>query len=138
MSRVQEISVALRFSGDDLDPQSVSSRLGTTPSRSALKGETLPSASGRERVAKTSYWNLQVEPIAPNEEFDDQVRRLFNQLTPDKEVWCDLAGRFAANLFVGLFLNDTNEGLVIGHETLRAIVERGLEIQFDLYGPSDD
>ena len=68
--------MALRFYGDELDPEAISTRLGALPSRSAVKGQRLPSASGRERVAKTSYWHLQSDAVAPDEEFEDHVRRL--------------------------------------------------------------
>ena len=137
MPKVQEVSVALRFYGDDLDPETVSRRLGALPSRSAVKGQMLPSASGRERTAKTSYWNLQLDTVGPDEDFEEQVTRLFDQLTADEEIWRDLGRRFKGDLFVGLFLNETNEGLVIGHEALSAINARGLKINFDIYGPSD-
>jgi hypothetical protein len=138
MSKVQEISVALRFYGDELDPEAISTLLGALPSRSAVKGQRLPSASGRERVAKTSYWHLQSDAVAPDEEFEDHVRRLFDRLTADEEIWRDLGGRFTGDLFVGLFLTDTNEGLVISRQTLSAISARGLEINLDIYGPSDN
>jgi hypothetical protein len=138
MAKIQETKVSLRFSGDDLDPQELTERLGAMPSSAAVKGETLTSASGRERVAKTGKWLLRVEAAAPDEEFQEQVTRLFEQLTSDHDIWRDLSRRFAGNLFVGLFLGCSNEGVEIEPETVNAIAARGLELGFDIYAPSDE
>jgi hypothetical protein len=108
------------------------------PSSAAVQGETLPSSSGRERVAKTGKWLLSVEVAAPDEEFQEQVTRLFEQLTPDHDIWRDLSGRFAGGLFVGLFLGCSNEGLEIEPDIVNAIAARGLELGFDIYAPSDE
>jgi len=138
MAKIQETKVSLRFSGDDLNPQELTDRLGAVPTSAAVKGEALPSASGRERFARTGKWLLRVEAAAPDEEFERQVTRLFHQLTSDHATWRDLSERFAGNLFVGLFLGSSNEGVVIEPETVNAIAARGLELGFDIYSPSDE
>jgi hypothetical protein len=64
--------------------------------------------------------------------------RLFDKLTSNQDAWRDLSERFDGNLFVGLFLGGSNEGVVIGSETLTAISTRGLELGLDIYGHSED
>jgi hypothetical protein len=49
-----------------------------------------------------------------------------------------LSERFEGNLFVGLFLDSSNEGISIARETIRAIATRGLELGFDIYGPTNE
>jgi hypothetical protein len=136
MAKIQETKVSLRFSGDDLNPQELTERLGAMPSSATVKGETLASSTGRVRVGKTGTWLLRVEPAAPDEDFREQVTRLFAQLTSDEDIWHELSRRFAGNLFVGLFLGCSNEGFVIEAELLNAITARGLELGFDVYSPS--
>jgi hypothetical protein len=44
-----------------------------------------------------------------------------------------LSGRYGGNLFVGVFLGSSNEGLTLAPETALAIGERGLSLQLDIY-----
>jgi hypothetical protein len=136
MAQIQRTVVTLRFHGDDLNPMELSDRLGAIPSKAHEKGATLQSASGA-RIAKMGIWNLTVEADAPDG-FEELVTRLFGQLSPELDTWLDLSGRFAGDLFVGLFLGRTNEGLPIGRETLGAIASRGLKLGFDIYGPTNE
>ena len=137
MAKVQRTIVTLRFHGDNLDPQELSDRLGAMPTSAFVKGATLRSARGTERVAKTGQWRLNVEAEAPDD-FDGLVAQLFDQLSSDHDTWLDLSGRFAGNLFVGLFLDSSNEGVPISRETVSAIAARGLSLGLDIYGPTDE
>jgi hypothetical protein len=137
MGPVQQIKVTLRFTGDDLDPGVVTELLGSAPTSAAAKDGTWLTTSGAERIAKTGWWRLRLEPVDAVG-FHDQIAQLFAALSPDCATWRDLSKRFGGNLFVGLFLHSSNEGLTIAPETARAIGERGLELQLDIYeGDSD-
>jgi hypothetical protein len=138
VSKPERIVVTLRFHGDDLDPEVVTERLGAPPSRAAAKGMSMTSANGIERTTKTGQWLLTTETASAAVDFDGPVRRMFDQLTSDEEVWRELSGRFSGNLFVGLFLGSSNDGFAIGPDVVRLIAARGLELQFDIYGPLDD
>lgn len=135
MAQVQRTTISLRFNGDDLNPQEINDRLGATPTRAFAKGATLPSGSASDRVAKTGQWRLTLEGEAPDD-FETLVTRLFHQLCPDRDVWLDLSERFAGDLFVGLFLGSSNEGVPISRKTLHEISARGLGLGFDVYGPA--
>lgn len=54
---IDRVKVSLRFSGDDLDPDAVSTLLGCPPTKSYRKGDTLPSQRS-QRVAPTGLWTL--------------------------------------------------------------------------------
>jgi hypothetical protein len=136
MAQIQRTVVTLRFGGNDLNPKELSDLLGAMPTKAHEKGTTLQSASGA-RIAKTGIWNLTVEAKAPDD-FDVLVSRLFDQLNSSLETWLDLSERFEGNLFVGLFLDSSNEGISIARETIRAIATRGLELGFDIYGPTNE
>ncbi|MEA1014452.1 DUF4279 domain-containing protein [Sphingosinicella sp. LY1275] len=133
MGPVRETKLTLRFNGDDLDPEELSERLGAVPTSAVAKGEVWLTANGAERVAATGSWRLRVAG-ASSEDLDDQINRLFGGLTPSCETWRDLAARYQGNLFVGLFLGSSNEGLTIKPDTAQAVGARGLELQLDIYG----
>jgi Domain of unknown function (DUF4279) len=134
-----QLSVAaLRVFGDDVIPSEISRLLGAEPSKASIKGEPLQGKpSGRSRTARTGSWRLQVpdrEPGDPNA----QVAQLLGQLTTDLQVWRDIAERFQVDLFCGWFMGESNEGISLSPETLRALGERGIELQLDIYGPESE
>jgi hypothetical protein len=132
MPRVKHTVVTLRFFGDALDPQELTERLGAIPTKSAVKGDVTQSASG-SIVAKSGKWNLTVECDSSANDLDGLIGQLFEELTSDLDAWQDLSSRFAADLFVGMFLGASNEGAVLTSETISAIGTRGLGIGFDIY-----
>ena len=138
MSEVQETVVTLRFQGDNLIPQELTERLGAMPTKAVAKGASWLLANGREKIARTGQWHLRLEAPSPGEELAEQVGRLFDQLTKDDETWRDLSERFEGNLFVGMFLGRSNDSIAIGPTALASIAAKGLELQLDIYGASDD
>jgi len=138
MGKIHQTTVTLRFRGDDLVPEQLTSLLGATQTSAAIKGELLQTVGGKERVAKTGQWHLRIDPAEPGEEFDEQLIRLFNQLTSDLDTWRYISERYNGNLFVGFFLGSSNEGVEISSETLSAISARGLELGLDIYSHSDE
>ncbi len=120
--------------GDDLVPDEISDLLGCKPSREQTKGEELVAPkSGRTRIARFGMWRLIADKREP-EDLDGQVSELLNKLSDDLAVWADLSSRFKIDLFVGLFMNVTNEGCSVSPETLRKLGERGIELCLDVYG----
>lgn len=134
MSGVGRTRASLRIFGDDLDSDSVSDLLGASPSSSARKGEVWVSKRGIEHTARTGRWLLQVVCRQPGD-LDSQLVELLSQLTSDAAVWRSLAARFKADIFCGLFMEESNEGLELRPETLKMIGSRGLSVGFDIYGP---
>jgi hypothetical protein len=45
-----------------------------------------------------------------------------------------LESKYRIDLFCGLFMEGTNEGLQISPETLHALGERGISLGLDMYG----
>jgi hypothetical protein len=80
-------------------------------------------------------WSLTAEPREP-EDLDSQVAEIIGKLTQDIEVWTALSERFAIDLFCGLFMQESNEGLSLSPKTLMALADRNIEIGLDIYAPS--
>lgn len=136
MGPVHDTAATLRFSGDDLDPDEITEKLGATPSRAERKGQTIRGPrSGRERIARTGSWHLTVEHRSPGD-LNAQIKELLKLATDDTSVWRPLSKRYKPDVFCGVFLETLNEGLNLEAETLALLAERGLFINFDIYGQS--
>jgi len=135
MPTISETHVAVRFYGDDLDPDEFSRRLGAQPESAARKGDvTRSKKSGCERTAKTGRWIFRVERCEPGD-LDGQIRELFGSLTSDLSTWRELAAKYHPDLFVGLFMKETNEGIEVSADCLAMLTERGITLSLDVYGP---
>jgi hypothetical protein len=110
--------VTLRFYGDDLDPDHVTRLLGAEPTKAVRKDDIWKTPGGREKVARTGSWRLEAEDCSPGD-LDGQIARLLGQLTDTLPVWLDLTSRFRADLFCGMFMEESNEGLSHKPATLR-------------------
>jgi len=63
-----------------------------------------------------------------------QVAQILGRLSGDLEIWRSLESKYRIDLFCGLFMEGTNEGLQITPETLHALGERGISLGLDMYG----
>jgi Domain of unknown function (DUF4279) len=136
MARIHETKMSLRFFGDDLDPDEITSRLGCQPSVSRRTGEVWTTPRGVERVARTGSWLLKIETRHPGD-LDLQVAELLASLSVDLSVWDDLTMRFDADVFCGLFMRESNEGLSLSAKTMKNLGSRSLPIGFDIYDPGE-
>jgi hypothetical protein len=135
MAAVGRSVATLRFFGDDLVPDEISSLLGGAPTWSARKGEVVPSKSpGGFRTVPTGCWCLEATETLPGD-VDAQVSELLAALTQDLAVWSALAARFDVDLFCGWFMTKSNEGATVSPATLLELGQRGIELGLDIYGP---
>ena len=72
-------------------------------------------------------WLLSVDERSP-ENLDGQLRELFEQLTDDLEIWGKIFETYSTDLFVGLFMQGSNEGLTISSSVMKMIADRRLEL----------
>jgi uncharacterized protein DUF4279 len=75
---------------------------------------------------------LQADPRRPGD-LDSQIADLLSPLTADTAIWQRLVAKFEADIFCGLFMEESNEGLELRPETLAMIGSRGLSLGFDMY-----
>ena len=136
MAHLARSAATLRIAGDDLVPEEISALLGAEPTHAQCRGQKLPSRSG-ERIAKFGHWRLEAKDREP-EDLNGQVKALLDQLTPDLEVWRTLSKRFEIDLFCGLFMNESNEGVGVSPSSLSLLGERGIELSLDIYAPTTD
>ena len=134
MAQLHKSVATLRICGDDLNPDEITHLLGTSPSQAERKGDKIVGRkTGHVRIVKSGMWRLRASDCEP-ENLDGQIRELLNKTNRDLSVWQKLSSRYQIDLFCGLFMSESNEGLSISHQSLAALGERGIEIGFDIYG----
>jgi ribosomal protein L19 len=138
MSAVDHSIVALRIYGDDLVPQDITKMLGVSPTHAETKGqEIVGRKTGRVRVAKSGMWRLSASDRKP-EDIDSQIREIFSQVPADVAVWQSITKKYRVNLFCGVFMSETNDGLSVSPQSMATLAERGVELWFDIYAPIND
>jgi hypothetical protein len=137
MAEITESAAAIRFLGDELDPDEISRRLGCSPTSSTLRGGVFFTPKGSPLIARTGSWCLNTERLSPGD-LDEQIAQLLARLTDDIEVWRDLTARYRGEVFAGLFMQASNEGIGLSADTLLALGTRGLSIDFDVYHLGDE
>ncbi len=136
MAHLSRSVATLRIIGDDLNPDEISSLLECEPTYATTKGQIIVSKSGRERVAKSGGWDIDA-PSSEPENLDRQVSFILEKLNKDLKVWGKLKFKYKMDLFCGLFMNTSDEGLTISPKTLEELGRRGIELGLCLYAPDN-
>ena len=133
MGSLHKSAASLGFYGDDLDPDEITAVLGRKPNVGVRKGGRWLTSKGAEKIAHTGSWRLVADQCDPAD-LDGQINSLFDRMTDHLPAWHSFVGRYRGRVFCGLFLASSNEGLTLRSETLVRIGERGLLLDFDIYG----
>jgi Domain of unknown function (DUF4279) len=64
---------------------------------------------------------------------DAQVEEIFANLTQDLMVWAKLSREYSIDLFCGFFMKETDEGIEVSSNTLKALGDRGIKLGICLY-----
>jgi len=138
MAHVQRSAVTLRIGSDDLIPDEITRLLGATPTKTEIKGEKIVGRkTGKVRIAKMGIWRLEASDREP-EDMDGQIQEILSQTTSDLAVWRSIAEKHQIDLFCGLFLGGSNEGMTLSAQSLAALGERGIEMGLDIYSGRDE
>lgn len=127
----------LRFFGDDLVPEVLTEVLGVEPTEASVKGGKLVSPlTGKTRIAKTGSWRLKAKRREP-EDLEAQIFEILDQLSADMNVWASLA-RYKPDLFCGIFMGSSNDGLPLSPLALLALGQRGIALDLDIYDSKEE
>jgi len=138
MAQVQKSVVSLRIGSEGLIPDEITRLLGATPTRTQIKGEKIVGQkTGHVRIAKFGMWRLSASDRKP-EDLDGQIREILSQTTSDLAAWRSIAEKHQIDLFCGLFLGGSNEGMTLSAQSLAALGERGIELGLDIYSGHDE
>ncbi|WP_444921763.1 DUF4279 domain-containing protein [Microbulbifer sp. CnH-101-G] len=138
MPTLSKTKASLRVIGDELSPEEISELLGCQPTVKMIKGEPFSwMSNGKPRIARSGMWRIEANEKMPGD-LDCQIFEILNKLTHDLEVWKKISEKYRLDLFCGLFMGGSMEGISISSEALLALGQRGVEIDFDMYGPDDE
>ena len=137
MSRLSKSVVSLRVGGSGVLPERVTALLGAQPSMAYRKGEEQVTSAGTSFVRPIGLRLLRAREAEP-EDIDAQVAELLGRMSQDLSAWRALASEFKVDLFLGLFMEGTNEGFTLSPQTLSSLAERHVEVGFDLYAPGPE
>ena len=136
MGVIDHSLATLRFFGDDLVPDEITGLLGANPTVSYRKDQELVgSKTGTVRIAKTGSWRLSAVRRKP-EDIEAQIVEILGQLTQDLGVWESLS-QYQPDLFCGLFMSSSNDGLPLSAKTLLSLGQRGIALALDIYDVGD-
>lgn len=135
MPAIARSVASLRIFGDALVPSDVTARIGATPTWSYQKGDVKVTRSGRELVRKYGMWLLESSAKEP-EDLNSQVVELLACLTQDIAAWEAISQEFEIDLYCGLFMESTNDGISLSASTLAELGRRGIELGLDVYAPT--
>ncbi|HEY4417048.1 MAG TPA: DUF4279 domain-containing protein [Verrucomicrobiae bacterium] len=134
MPVIETSAVSLRISGDDLVPDEITALLGVPPTSSHIKGQLLVVSQklGTTKIAKTGFWILDATKRKP-ENMNGQIHELLSPMTGDLAVWQSIIKKYRVDLFCGLFLGDSDGGMTLSPQSLKALGERGIELALCVY-----
>jgi len=137
MSAFENSRASLRFFGDNLVPDELSALLGASPTQSRVKGQQIVGRhSAINLIAKEGSWRLHALRREP-EDLEGQIFEILGQLTQDLSIWASLS-RFQPDMFCGLFMSSSNDGISLSAKALIALGERGISLALDVYDADDE
>ncbi len=68
---------------------------------------------------------------------EGQIFEILGQLTQDLSIWASLS-RFQPDMFCGLFMSSSNDGISLSAKALIALGERGISLALDVYDADDE
>ena len=119
----EHAGVKLRITGDTLDPDGVTRRIGVTPTFSGRRGDpvegggTLPTGSWGYDVGGTEEWIV-----------SDALELLLERLPDDAELWAELTAEFDVRLVCIVVGLAADTSVAIPSNLVRGVAERRWEL----------
>ena len=83
------ISTTLRYTGESLNADNVTSSLGVEPTSSANAGDVVKTTSGGERVLKSGFWEWAIKVDC------DDINKVNEQIAEFADVFKDVFGKLS-------------------------------------------
>ncbi|MFL1404380.1 DUF4279 domain-containing protein [Marinobacter sp. M1N3S26] len=133
MATISQTKAILRVIGDDLLPEDITDSLGGFPTHWQAKDQKVVAKSGKVRIATAGLWGLSAADQMPGD-LDVQISEILDQLTDNLDAWQELADNYRIDLYCGVFLDGSMEGLSLSPASLLKLGERNILLDMDIYG----
>lgn len=128
----EEFSVSIDFYSMNLDKDEITDLLGVNPTKAWNPNELHPMGNkGNQRMTNWGKWYVSSERDATD--INDKLIALFSACTQDLDAWKHLTQKYEAWVSVAGYMHNWNRCFTLKTETMRLLVERGLEVVFDVY-----
>jgi len=132
-----EYSVALRITGESVDPEEISRLLQLKPSESHRRGDPHWGKGGRYADFPSGLWALQ-SPLGQDQPLVEHIQILRSKLGDREPILAELRSRgYRLDLFVGVFEIGDGDEVSLPTSELRVLADLHLDVCFDLYTWND-
>ncbi len=129
--------VTFRIFGENLNPSEITTALKCEPHKIARRGEArVIRGQPSSYIEPLSSWRVSASDRTP-EDIPSQVQEILGMLNPDPAVWADLSSRYQMDMFCGVFISSTNDGLEFSPALLAELSSRGIGLNFDIYDSTE-
>ena len=129
---IDRLTIELRVTGDDLDPERITRMLGANPTNAARKGEAIDH-DGVPIAQRTGIWTYAL-PASPEWELGDAIDTLLERLPADPALWESLATWAEVTVVCGLYVHDVDRAAALEPDTLARLAERRLSLRLEIRG----
>lgn len=130
MAKLAESGATLVVAGTGLDAVALGQRLGVGPTLAEARSVILP--DGSRLSVEPGRWALKAPSRRPANP-DAQIAALLGSLSPDPEVWRDLAAHHVVTLQLTLYLDALSEETALAPETLALLAARGIALRLEIF-----
>lgn len=136
MAETASIRAAITIIGDELDPDEITRLVECAPSRSRHRGDRVGSRSSSTH--RHGLWSLTTDgSVDEARPLHGHVAWLMERTTANTDVWRELASRYTCRVFVGWFMDQENEGVILPPELLGEMAARHPRLQLDVYAMTE-
>lgn len=86
-------------------------------------------------MQKTGKWILRAAQQEP-EDLPAQITEILGKLPQDHALWRGFGEWYCIDVFCGVFMESTNDGLSFPADPLKLLSERGIALHLDVYAPA--
>ena len=128
---IDRLSIELRVSAPDLDPDRITRMFGVDPTHAARRGEAIDIA-GVPTTQSSGIWSYEL-PASPEWELGDAIDTLLERLPHDPALWESLAGWARVAVVCGLFTHGAGRSADVSPDTLARLSDRRLALTLELH-----
>lgn len=137
MGIAEKSVVTFRIFGPDLDPDEITRLLKCKPHRTARKGEPrIIQGKASSYIEKQGSWRLSAPDRMP-EDIPAQIGEILAMLESSTDAWASLSSRYEMDMFCGVFMSSSNDGLEFSPSLLTELAKRGIALNLDVYDHTD-
>jgi len=139
-SHIGRVEATFTIGGDQLDPATISSRIGLSPDRCARRGDSRRGRLGRLLSPHESgFWVLESAGVIHSKDVNDHIQYLLDILLPHRHIIIEFGQSFEIDvevLWESTYLY-AGTGPVLSPCVVRGIADLGAGLAFDIYQIED-